>query len=118
MPRSSPFFIELTGQEREELESHMRKYTSPYCEVIRAKIVLLAAGRLPPKSSLLASIPLARSSASGASASLWRDSGYLSCRQAVMSRVIWLLPAIGCYSDANSTAIAAVFQPFRELGIA
>ncbi len=47
MPRSSPFFIELTGQEREELESRVRKYTSPYCEVIRAKIVLLAAERLP-----------------------------------------------------------------------
>lgn len=43
MPRRSPFGIELTQGEREELESRGRKYTSPYCDVIRAKIVLLAA---------------------------------------------------------------------------
>ena len=46
MPRRSPFGIELTPGEREELESRVRKYTSPYCDVIRAKIVLLAAGGL------------------------------------------------------------------------
>jgi transposase len=43
MPRRSPFGIELTRGEREELESRVRKYTSHYCDVIRAKIVLLAA---------------------------------------------------------------------------
>jgi Homeodomain-like domain len=43
MPKQSPFSIELTRGEREELESRVRKYTSPYCDVIRAKIVLLAA---------------------------------------------------------------------------
>lgn len=43
MPRHSPFSIELTSEEREELQSKVRKYTSPYCDVIRAKIVLLAA---------------------------------------------------------------------------
>lgn len=43
MPRQSPFVIELTRQERDELESRARKYTSPYRDVIRAKIVLLAA---------------------------------------------------------------------------
>lgn len=43
MPRQSPFVVQLTGQEREELESRVRKYTSPYRDVIRAKIVLLAA---------------------------------------------------------------------------
>jgi hypothetical protein len=43
MPRHSPFSIELTSEEREELQSRVRKYTSPYCDIIRAKIVLLAA---------------------------------------------------------------------------
>jgi Homeodomain-like domain len=42
MPRSSPFAIELTVRERAELLSRSRMYTSPYRDVIRAKIVLLA----------------------------------------------------------------------------
>ena len=42
MPRASPFAIELTDRERAELFSRSRKYTSPYRDVIRAKIVLLA----------------------------------------------------------------------------
>jgi transposase len=43
MPRHSPFRIQLTREERRELEARARKYTSPYRDVIRAKIVLLAA---------------------------------------------------------------------------
>lgn len=43
MPRRSPFVIELARTEREELETRARRYTSPYRDVIRAKIVLLAA---------------------------------------------------------------------------
>src|SRR5215510_2134716 len=46
MPRFSPFIIDLSKEEREELESRARKYTSPYRDVIRAKIVLLAADGL------------------------------------------------------------------------
>jgi transposase len=42
MPRVSPFDINLSRQERVKLESMARKYTSPYCDVVRAKIVLLA----------------------------------------------------------------------------
>jgi transposase len=42
MPRKSPFYIDLSGEERLSLESMARKYTSPYCDVIRAKIILLA----------------------------------------------------------------------------
>jgi len=42
MPRASPFAIELTDRERAELLSRSRTYTSPYRDVIRAKIVLLA----------------------------------------------------------------------------
>ncbi len=43
MSRSSPFHIVLTRQEQEKLEIRARKYTAPYRDVIRAKIVLLAA---------------------------------------------------------------------------
>jgi hypothetical protein len=42
-PRHSPYVIELTADERAALEARARKYTSPYRDVIRAKIVLLAA---------------------------------------------------------------------------
>ncbi len=43
MPRHSPFPIRLARQERETLESRGRKYTLPYFEVLRAKIILFAA---------------------------------------------------------------------------
>jgi hypothetical protein len=43
MPRTSPFKVELTRHERDILEGQIRKYTSPYRDVIRAKIILLAA---------------------------------------------------------------------------
>jgi len=43
MPRQSPFIIELTPAERDELEARARRYTSPYRDVIRGKIILLAA---------------------------------------------------------------------------
>jgi len=46
MPRRSPDVIELSKTEREELAARVRRYTSPYRDVIRAKIVLLAAGGL------------------------------------------------------------------------
>jgi transposase len=39
----SPFQIVLSKQEREVLERRARKYTSPYFEVWRAKMILLAA---------------------------------------------------------------------------
>ena len=42
MPRTSPYEIRLSPAEREELESLVRKYTAPYQEVIRAKIILMA----------------------------------------------------------------------------
>ena len=43
MPRKSPFDITLSREEYIALENQVRQYTSPYCDVIRAKIVLLAA---------------------------------------------------------------------------
>lgn len=43
MPRRSPYTIDLTPEEREVLESRARQYTLPYRDVIRAKLILLAA---------------------------------------------------------------------------
>lgn len=43
MPRQSPYTIDLSGEDRESLERMARKYTSPYRDVIRAKIALYAA---------------------------------------------------------------------------
>src|SRR6266700_8003631 len=42
MPKDSPYRIVLTSDEQARLEARARKYTSPYRDVIRAKIVLLA----------------------------------------------------------------------------
>jgi len=36
------FSIALSKEERVTLEAQARQYTSPYCDVVRAKIVLLA----------------------------------------------------------------------------
>ena len=46
MPRTSPYSITLAEAERAELEARTRRYTSPYSEVMRAKIVLYAADGL------------------------------------------------------------------------
>jgi transposase-like protein len=43
MPRRSPYVIELTSEERTALERQARCYTLPYRDVMRAKVVLLAA---------------------------------------------------------------------------
>ena len=46
MPRHSPYEVTLTARERSELEALARRYTSPYRDVVRAKIVLYAAAGL------------------------------------------------------------------------
>lgn len=46
MPRRSPYRIALDQVTREALESQARKYTSAYRDVVRARIVLLAASGL------------------------------------------------------------------------
>ena len=46
MPRISPFAVVLSHEEERCLRKVTRRYTSPYCEVIRAKVVLLAAAGL------------------------------------------------------------------------
>jgi transposase len=43
MPRKSPYAVLLTEEEERVLQEIARKYTSPYCDVARAKVVLLAA---------------------------------------------------------------------------
>ena len=43
MPRQSPFHIDLGTEDEAILEALARRYTSPYRDVIRAKIVLYAA---------------------------------------------------------------------------
>ena len=43
MPRENPFAIVLSEEERLELERRSRQYTLPYREVIRARLILLAA---------------------------------------------------------------------------
>ena len=43
MPRKSPFAIALRADERRELEGRAAKYTLPYFQVIRARMILHAA---------------------------------------------------------------------------
>jgi transposase-like protein len=49
MPRISPFTIDLSPAERFVLEAATRRYTSSYREVLRAKVVLMAADGLENK---------------------------------------------------------------------
>ena len=46
MTRKSPYTLDLTAAQRRELEARARRYTSSYRDVIRAKIVLMAASGL------------------------------------------------------------------------
>jgi hypothetical protein len=43
MPRTSPYSIALSNSEKTALEDIARQYTSPYCQVVRAKVILMAA---------------------------------------------------------------------------
>ncbi len=49
MPRKTPYKVILTGDERKRLQAIARKYTSQYRDVMRAKIILLAADGLSNK---------------------------------------------------------------------
>lgn len=46
MPRKSPFCIVLSASEANELRRRAAKYTLPYFEVTRAKMILMAADGL------------------------------------------------------------------------
>jgi hypothetical protein len=43
MPRKSPYPIVLSSAEEVELKKIASKYTSPYYQVVRAKVILMAA---------------------------------------------------------------------------
>lgn len=43
MPRQSPYHIELSTKEAAELNRRAVRYTLPYFEVVRAKMILMAA---------------------------------------------------------------------------
>lgn len=43
MPRTSPFVIQLSASESTELHRRAAKYTLPYFQVQRAKMILMAA---------------------------------------------------------------------------
>lgn len=47
MPRTSPYTIRLSSAEAAELQRRAAKYTLPYFQVQRAKMILLAAEGLP-----------------------------------------------------------------------
>jgi transposase len=49
MPRNSTYTLLLDIREKQLLEAITRKYTSPYRDVMRAKVVLLAAQGLSNK---------------------------------------------------------------------
>lgn len=49
MPQNSPYTLLLDCREKRLLEAITRKYTSPYRDVMRAKVVLLAAQGLSNK---------------------------------------------------------------------
>lgn len=49
MPTQSPYRIEPSDDERAILEDRARAHTAPYWEVVRARIVLLAAERTSNK---------------------------------------------------------------------
>lgn len=43
MPRKSPYQIVLSAQEKKLLQKRQGQYTAPYRDVVRAKVILLAA---------------------------------------------------------------------------
>lgn len=47
MSRTSPLTVVLKPQERAELEARARQYSLPYRDVMRARIILLAADGVP-----------------------------------------------------------------------
>lgn len=49
MPRKSPYDVLLTDKERQQLQEMAGRYTSPYRDVVRAKVVLFAAQGLANK---------------------------------------------------------------------
>lgn len=66
MPRHSPYVIVLSPRERAILEGRARQYTLPYFQVVRARLILLAAKGLA-NDEIAAALSLGRDVVS-----LWR----------------------------------------------
>jgi hypothetical protein len=66
MPRKSQYRIDLSLQEKQILESRVRKYTLPYYMLLRARMILLAADGWP-NDQIAASLSVGRDVVS-----LWR----------------------------------------------
>jgi hypothetical protein len=49
VPRQSPFAISLSAAEKRELRRRAARYTAPYMEVVRARIILMAAAGMQNK---------------------------------------------------------------------
>jgi hypothetical protein len=69
MPRSSPFPISLSAAEAAELRRRSAKYTLPYFQVQRAKIILMAAEGLENIAARLT--PAVTSYRNGVTGSSW-----------------------------------------------
>jgi hypothetical protein len=83
-----PILIKLLPEERRELEARARKYTSPYRDVVRAKIVLAGGARLIQRSHRCTLGPAAPDCASGENAST-----RMASRASVSSHELGLPPA-------------------------
>ncbi len=72
MPSQSPYRIEPTEEQRAVLDERARAHTAPYWEVVRARIVLLAAEGTSSNKEIAARLDTRapRRSASGAQALL------------------------------------------------
>ena len=67
MPRTSPFDIRLSSAELAQLEKRAGKYTLPYFQVQRAKMILLAAEGLTNDRIAARLAPAVKSSVFGVS---------------------------------------------------
>ena len=93
MTRRSPFMIELSAQDRSVLEQRARCYTAAHHQVVRAKIVLMAADGL--ENTVIA----ARLDTRAQVVSLWRkrfyEEGLVGLNDRRRSGRPWALPPSG-----------------------
>src|SRR4029453_6636091 len=100
MPRVSPYRIELTREEREALEARGGRYTSPYRDVVRAKLVLLAAQGLS-NDVIAARLDLPRQVVSKWRKRFWRNCLEGGGRPAFPPRVVVAVKALACELPAQ-----------------
>ena len=81
MARKSAFVIELSGEERAELERRVACYTLPHKVVVRARMILYAADGLPDTEIAAGSNGARRSSAAGGADSSSSGSRARGCKR-------------------------------------